>query len=77
MQTRRDQPWHMSLIEAITNVSVGFIISLVATFTVLPMFGYDVGTYEGFWITCIFTGISIIRSYTLRRLFNLINNTRQ
>lgn len=67
------QPWHWSLVEAFVNVSVGFLISLTATFTVLPAFGYQVSTLHGFWITTIFTAISISRSYLLRRFFNYIN----
>lgn len=60
-----------SLIETLTNVSIGYIISFIANITVLPMFGYDINLTDGFWISMIFTVISVIRGYIVRRRFNM------
>lgn len=60
-----------SLIETLTNVSIGYIISFIANITVLPMFGYDISLTDGFWISMIFTVISVIRGYIVRRWFNM------
>lgn len=60
-----------SLIETLTNVSIGYIISFIANITVLPMFGYDINLTDGFWISMIFTVISVIRGYIVRRWFNM------
>jgi hypothetical protein len=59
-----------SLIEALVNMVIGFGLSLLVNQLVLPMFGYDVKLGESLIIVTIFTVVSIIRSYTLRRVFN-------
>jgi hypothetical protein len=61
-----------SLIEAVFNTLIGFAISVAANLAVLPLFGLKVGVSDAFWIGIIFTGISIVRSYVLRRIFNRI-----
>lgn len=58
------------MIEAWVNVIVGFGISLLANLLVLPLFGYQVTVGDAFGIGLIFTIISIIRSYCIRRWFN-------
>jgi hypothetical protein len=49
---------------------VGYIVAVVANLTVLPAFGYQVTIFDGAAIGVIFTLISLIRSYVLRRIFN-------
>lgn len=61
-----------SFIEALFNTVFGFGISMVANLIVLPWFGFKVSVHDAFNIGVIFTIISIIRSYVLRRLFNRI-----
>lgn len=61
-----------SLIEAIFNVVIGFLVSMVANLIVLPWFGFKVSVSAAFNIGLIFTIISIVRSYVLRRIFNRI-----
>ena len=65
MQTRR-----MSLLEASLNTATGFFISFLANFIVLPWFGHRVSIADSFWITAIFTTLSIARSYAWRRFMN-------
>jgi polyferredoxin len=65
MQTRRH-----SAIEAIASTAIGFAVSLALTFTILPIFGYNVTTPHAWGITAIYTAASIIRSYLVRRAFN-------
>lgn len=65
MQTRLS-----SLIEAVINVAIGFVISVVITALVLPAYGHAVSFAENLQITGIFTIASIARSYALRRWFN-------
>ena len=50
----------MSWAEAVANTAVGYAVAVVTTAIVLPMFG----------ISAIFTVVSLIRSYVLRRAFN-------
>ena len=59
-----------SLTESVANIAVGFGINWTANMLVLPLFGFDVTGSEAFGIGVIFTGISLARSYVLRRWFN-------
>lgn len=62
----------LSLVEAIANVFVGFLVSVLANIIVLPLFGYPVSVGHSFGIAVVFTAISLVRSYVLRRAFNRI-----
>lgn len=59
-----------SLIEAVLNVSIGFVISVLITAAVLPAYGHAVTWGDNLQITAIFTAASIARSYVVRRWFN-------
>ena len=59
-----------SLSEAWTNVAIGFGINYVANLIVLPLAGLPVSAGGAFWIGCIFTAISVLRSFIIRRAFN-------
>lgn len=61
-----------SWVEAWANVLVGFGINYVANLVVLPLFGFGVSAGEAFHIGLIFTAISLVRSYVMRRAFNWI-----
>jgi hypothetical protein len=62
----------MSLIEAISNVAVGFAVALLTQTLVFPLFGLQASFVDNLALGSIFTGISIARSYLLRRLFEAI-----
>ena len=62
----------MSLVEAITNVVVGFGVALLTQIIVFPLFGLRPTLGENFAIGGLFTLASIARSYTLRRAFEAI-----
>jgi hypothetical protein len=64
------QSKRMSMVEAITNVLIGYVIATAATYVILPLHGYDVTTMKALSISLAFTGISLARSYVLRRVFN-------
>ena len=59
-----------SLIESLTSTTIGIIIGIVLNLTILPIFGYPVSVVDSLWISLIFTAISVIRSYIIRRFFN-------
>jgi hypothetical protein len=69
----RGQSKRMSLAEAILNVLIGFWISVLANWLVLPAWGYSVSARQAIEIGIVFTFISLARSYLLRRFFNLIH----
>lgn len=59
-----------SLAEAWANIAVGFTINWCANMVVLPWFGFHVTGGQAFGIGVVFTAISLVRSYVLRRWFN-------
>lgn len=60
-----------SLIESVSNVSSGLILSWITwRLIITPIFKIYPSNSDIFIISLIFTIISIIRSYVLRRLFN-------
>lgn len=63
----------MSLVEAITNVIIGYVVNVIAQFVIWPMFGIEASVQAHFIVAAIFTGVSLSRSYILRRIFNRIN----
>lgn len=62
-----------SLFEAWLNIAIGFGINLIANLLVLPIFGFYPTIGDAFGMGLIFTVISIVRSYLLRRLFNRLH----
>lgn len=65
IQTRKQ-----SLVESIVNVVVGYGVAFLSNILVLPIFGVHISLQENFWLTNIFTVISIVRSFVVRRFFN-------
>lgn len=59
-----------SLIEALMNVAIGLLVSVVANAIVFPRFGFQPTVGENVTISLIYTAISIARQYVLRRWFN-------
>lgn len=66
----RRQSKLMSMVEAASNVLIGYIIATAATYVILPLHGYQITTQKALSISLAFTAISLARSYILRRLFN-------
>lgn len=67
MQTR----W-MSLMESIANVIMGFVVAVIAQILVFPLFGMQPTFSQNLWIGLIFTAVSLVRSYLLRRGFEAL-----
>lgn len=70
MQTRRMQTRRGSLIEAVTNTVIGYLVAVGAQLVILPSFGLQVSAEQHVGIAACFTSVSLLRSYVLRRLFN-------
>ena len=66
------QSRRMSLIEAITNVSVGYALAVVTQIVVFPWFGLHPSLHENLALGGVFVGISLMRIYALRRLFEAV-----
>jgi hypothetical protein len=59
-----------SLMEALTNTAIGFVISLITWAVVAWLLAMPMSWGENFEITGIFTVVSVARAYLLRRAFN-------
>lgn len=59
-----------SFIEAWINVGIGFGINFIANLLIFPLFGFHITLGENFVIGILYTAISVVRSYTIRRWFN-------
>ena len=57
----------MSLVESLANVLVGYVVAVATQMLVFPLFGLAVTVTENLLIGLIFTAVSIVRSYALRR----------
>ena len=59
----------MSLAEAATNVIVGYALAVGMQIVVFPVFGIRIALGDKLAIGLAFTGVSLVRGYVLRRLF--------
>ena len=59
-----------SALESVTNVAAGYAVAMITQALVFPLFGFYASTAEHAGIALIFTVVSLVRSYALRRLFN-------
>ena len=59
-----------SFIESLLNIGVGYVIAVTAQMIIFPMFGMIVPLADNLLIGLMFTVVSLVRSYYLRRLFN-------
>ena len=67
------QPKHMSLVESLVNVLAGILVAIAAQVAVFPLFDIHISFLDTGAIAVIFTGISMVRSYALRRAFNWLH----
>ena len=61
-----------SILEVFLSTAIGFIVSLILTQYVLPLYNFNVTYTQNIQITIIYTVVSILRGYFVRRLFNHI-----
>lgn len=64
------QSRRMSAIESVVNVVVGLLVAYSTQVLVFPLFGLHATVGEHIAISAIFTAVSLVRSYALRRVFN-------
>ncbi|WP_442044469.1 DUF7220 family protein [Pseudogemmobacter sp. W21_MBD1_M6] len=59
----------MSLVEAVTNVLVGFLVAFGVQVVTFPLLGIEARTVDHFMLGGVFTVASVVRSYVIRRGF--------
>lgn len=58
-----------SMFESITNVGIGYIVSLLTASIVFPLFNTQTSFVDNMEIAACFTVVSIIRTYLVRRWY--------
>lgn len=71
--TRIPQARLHSLLEACLGTAIGFLIALGAQLLIFPQFGIAASMETNLAIAGIMTVVSIIRSYFIRRFFNMLH----
>jgi hypothetical protein len=66
---RRVQSRDASLLEAATNVAIGFVLALLMQALLYPFFGIRTTVLTDSTIAVAFTLVSLVRSYLVRRAF--------
>jgi hypothetical protein len=59
-----------SIAEVWANIAFGFTINYFANMLIFPLFGMHISAGNNFLLGGIYTVISLVRSYVLRRWFN-------
>ena len=59
-----------SLIEAGLNILIGYAVAITSQIIIFPFFGINIPLESNLLIGAWFTGISLVRSYVIRRWFN-------
>lgn len=59
-----------SFYEACINIVIGFSINFTANMLIFPLFGFHLSASTNFALGCVYTVISLVRSYAIRRWFN-------
>lgn len=65
------QSRRMSLIEAVTNVALGYVLAVATQILVFPWFGLHASLGDNLVLGAVFTAISLVRGYALRRFFEV------
>jgi uncharacterized protein YacL len=65
MQSRRQ-----SIIETCVSVAIGYLVALLTQLIVFPLLSIPIVFSQNLLISLIFTVVSVIRGYFVRRLFN-------
>ena len=67
----RQLAWRTNrILESVVNILIGYGIAIAAQKVIFPLFDMHVSTTDNLKIGALFTIVSLIRSYVLRRAFN-------
>jgi len=65
-----------SMLESFANIAIGFILSLVVWHVLAAWYGIPMPLGMNVEITTVFTIVSLVRSYWMRRAFNWWHHRR-
>lgn len=63
-----------SLFETLTSTVMGFLLSVSVQRALFPAMGHDFAFAENMVVASVFTAVSILRGYAVRRVFNKLRD---
>lgn len=66
-----------SLAEAVVNVIAGFVLSIIVQLGAYPLLDITTTATQNGLVALLFTAVSVLRSYLVRRLFVAIEANRE
>lgn len=63
-----------SLFETLTGTVTGFVLTVWVQRFLFPAMGHDLALAENLIVASVFTAVSILRGYTVRRVFNALRD---
>jgi hypothetical protein len=66
-----------AIVEAWTNIAVGFALNYCLNWALLPLIGARTNGFELFMLGWVYTAAAIVRSYAIRRVNNAIEQSRR
>jgi ABC-type spermidine/putrescine transport system permease subunit II len=63
-----------SAFEALTSTLTGFILSVAVQRALFPAMGHDLALTENMVVASVFTAVSLLRGYFVRRTFNALRD---
>jgi hypothetical protein len=67
----------MSLVEVLTNGVGGYAVGVLVQIVLFPMFGFTITFRQNLAIGVVFTAVSVVRSFALRRMFEPFRTREQ
>jgi hypothetical protein len=61
-----------SLAESLANIAIGYCVAIAAQVVIFPLFGIHISAGDHLLVGAMFTAVSLVRSYALRRLFEAL-----
>jgi hypothetical protein len=72
----RGQSRRASAIEALAGTVTGFVLSVWLQRLLFPSLGHDLSLIDNALVATAFTGLSLLRGFLLRRVFNWLEQQR-
>lgn len=63
----------MDAIEAVTNATVGLLLSIATVSLLWPVFGWSATISQSVAVTAVFWALSAVRTYTIRKIFRRLS----
>lgn len=63
-----------SILETVAGTATGFVLSIWVQRLLFPALGHDLALTENMVVASVFTAVSLLRGYVVRRTFNVLRD---